>query len=335
MHEAVQGILLCCLSAFAFGGVMYVPFKRIQIFDGVRFQFVMNTAVLAVGFASAFLTDDLKFAFEVLPLVGGCMYGSANFILCRLLSELRLGVFIAFVTAAMPTSYLISRFGVWGVPKGGDVIADCGVGVIFMSLALLTLSYRCRVGGQSTVDGTPPQMSTPISQHFFLDGDSEVLSSNTCARTCICIVLALAAGVLLAFSNVPVTKWNVEHQGRPLAPVLPMFLGIWIASAVLGLLHELIGAARGQTSARIRVSSASACGAIWGLGYTSFILAVSLAGFEACTAVAFVGSTIVSGFITVLWYKDVSGRRAQSLFFAAATFLVVGLVMVARPQPLH
>mmetsp|Transcript_160168 Transcript_160168/g.513896 ORF Transcript_160168/g.513896 Transcript_160168/m.513896 type:complete len:334 (+) Transcript_160168:55-1056(+) len=332
MTNTLDGIAYACFSACAFGS-MYVPMKKYPIYDGVRFQLYMCTGILLVGLTCSVLDGDLASAAAFGPMLGGGLNGIANFLLLRLVDLLGIGVgYSLFHFAGLPMGYLIGRLGLWGVPRAGDALADCGAGVVLLSFTLLSMIRNADICEGDDYHGTRFEYPL-ISGSLDVREEKKTLSRQRTAKA-IAIPLALASGAMSAISNVPVTLWNLDHPGRPLAPILPMYTGIWLASVVLSLFHEVTCRILGVESASPRRSPALACGAIWGIGYAGFVMAIHLAGFEASFVIGCIGSILVSGFLSVFWFKEVHSCRSRFLFSLAFALQVAGVLMMARLDPL-
>jgi len=144
------------------------------------------------------------------------------------------------------------------------------------------------------------------------------------------VLLAVMAGGLSGVQSVPATLDNMEHPAqRPTAVIFPQCLGIWMASNALYLTYAGCSWILGRRVPHSVIRPAYTSGAIWAIGFSFMIWAISELGFAVAYTMDAVGPILVASVLSVFVFKEVKGNAQLALFWCAITLQLVGVWLIA------
>jgi len=179
------------------------------------------------------------------------------------------------------------------------------------------------IGGRT--DGLNVGLSSPL-----LEGTSRCSqSSASSTRLLRGILLALLAGGFCGVQSVPATLHNAAHPNEPaMAAVFPQTLGIWIASSVIYLCYATAAYASDQSVPHPGIRPAYLSGVIWATGFTFMILAIKSLGYSVAYTLDAVGPIVVASLLSIIFFKEIQGRRQISLYMLAFFCQLIGVGLI-------
>lgn len=114
--SAFVGLLACAVSSIFFGS-MFVPIKKYNTGDGIFVQWVMCSAILAIGVIVNALKDFPQF--QPLAMVGGFMWAVGNLTAVPIISMIGLGQgILVWGSVNCVVGWACGRFGLFGTKAG-------------------------------------------------------------------------------------------------------------------------------------------------------------------------------------------------------------------------
>eukprot|EP00929_Paragymnodinium_shiwhaense_P063734 TRINITY_DN31870_c0_g1_i1.p1 TRINITY_DN31870_c0_g1~~TRINITY_DN31870_c0_g1_i1.p1 ORF type:complete len:439 (-),score=68.62 TRINITY_DN31870_c0_g1_i1:233-1549(-) len=164
-----QGLVACFFAAIAFG-IQYVPVKRYEIYDGITFQWFMCAGILFFGFAVGLVTGDygLEGSDSNLIVLGGALWAISNYAVLPLVKLLGIGLgFSLYHFVNLIVSYIIGRFGLFGVNqlKGNFYACDAGCFLVLISFMVLVFveGSEGEEVGEEPLPAPPPEMEISVT----------------------------------------------------------------------------------------------------------------------------------------------------------------------------
>ncbi|CAD6190987.1 unnamed protein product [Caenorhabditis auriculariae] len=314
------GICICLCAAFCLGSV-FVPLKKFPPSDGFTTQLFM-----AIGaFAVACVTSVLINFPPVYPvaLLGGVVWSSGNALAVPILSRLgmALGILI-WNSVACVVGWATARFGLFGVPQmlpDSHILNYMGIVVLVVG-SVFYLFVKSNVvedeTGESNVDAKDAEEpAVPATERLIAIGG------------------AMLSGFFYGSMCTPITMLQTRKDLYPGMPSqgLPyhfsFFTGVMFTSGLIFAGYCVFK--RNQPYMSWNLALPAMCsGAIFSSAMGFLFVANGLLSQTIAFPICMMAPGIVAAAWSVLYFREISGRRNLIFLGVASTFTFVGVTMV-------
>lgn len=350
------GFVGVLISVLGFGS-NFVPLKRIEIGDGVFFQFIMCNAIFMTSIPVLLIQNFPKM--HGLAMLGGFLWCTGNMLCPIAIRFIGMGLgLLVWGCVSMIMGWASGRFGLFGLKKQevsdplmntvGMVVAILGL-LVFLQVKTNDLDSKAAahdhgevfhplVGDSESGPGVAVTDATLFSDRKLAqkrasgDQDDGVqLSPNT--KRAVGLVCAIVAGVFFGCNFDP-AQYVIDHEydgdDDPLNYVFAHFTGILITSWGYTILYCLYKMYKGQRPfiPHDVMIPGTISGVLWGIAQVFWFFANGSLGF----AITFPIISCGPGFIGSLWgiflFKEISGTRNFALLGLAAVIMIPALIVV-------
>ncbi|CAI2300689.1 unnamed protein product [Caenorhabditis sp. 36 PRJEB53466] len=339
----IVGVLACLTATFTLGSV-FAPIKRFPASDGFMVQFFMSLGGFCVSLA---IHAVLGFPpIYPLAMLGGALWCTANSFAFLIMNRLGLAVpILVWNTVSCLTGWATSRFGLFGVPQGvpGSVLLNyAGVLVLVVgsSFFLFIKSHVYTPKNAERFASQLPSEKSVITLATTESADNQLAPHHVSPQIrIICLIAAIFSGFFYGSMCTPVTFIQNRPDLYPGAPTegLPylfsFFSGIMPTSTLVLAIYS--GIKRNNPSLPpFLVLPSLLAGLLFAVGMGGFFIGnEKLSQTIAYPICSFAPGLVVSAW-SVLYFKEITGKRNLILLAIAYAFTLVGVVMVTVSKDL-
>jgi glucose uptake protein GlcU len=183
--------------------------------------------------------------------------------------------------------------------------------------------------GNGSVASAPCLSVTAAASQNTAEVDiSEGSSPRGCVKMSAGIILAIITGILTGSCATPSIKYNFDHPGTPFPATLSMNVGFWFCATVIYVAYTCYARIRRRKVPHAPIRPSLIAGALWAVGNALNTFNPTQIAYTVSYAVAIVGCLIIAGLISLLFYKEISGKKKIALFCTALLMQGVGVVMI-------
>lgn len=352
------GFVGVLISVLGFGS-NFVPLKRIEIGDGVFFQFIMCNAIFMTSIPVLIIQNFPKM--HGLAILGGFLWCTGNMLCPIAIRFIGMGLgLLVWGCVSMIMGWASGRFGLFGLKK--QEVSDPTMNTIGMAIAIVGLLVFLQVktndlDGKAKTDahgevfhplvanegGNSPGLAVTDAtlfndrkishknEHTADENDELNLSPNT--KRIIGLLCAIVAGIFFGCNFNP-AQYVIDHKydgdDEPLNYVFAHYTGILITSWGYTIIYCLYKMYKGQRPfiPNDVMIPGTISGILWGIAQAFWFFANGSLGF----AITFPIISCGPGFIGSLWgiflFKEISGKRNFMLLGLAAVIMIPALVVV-------
>lgn len=354
MGSGVVGVVGVAIAAL-FWGSNFIVCKGYNLpDDGIHFCLLMATGILLVGvvalFSSRWASDegDFEVVFSPDGLLGGFIWSLGNFLTVPIVKHIGLAMGLAIWAGFnLIVAFVVGAIGMGSLLKKED-IAHMWMGVLGIVVAVGALLLFSLVkptldqdeAADTTIDESPlvDEAAEEKEQQKPFSGDDQKKTNLPLG-----IAMAAVAGTLYGFQFVPLQVWNdrIDDQktifGYPqpsdtvqaLRFLFSQFAGIFL-TAVLGFVIYCIYTKNKPKVVPPEAVLPSICsGIVWAIGGAGGILATSGLGNAVGFPLVLNLSFIVNSSWSILYFKEIQGRRNLQLFGCAFVLNIVSSVLIS------
>uniref|UniRef100_A0A1I7U492 Transmembrane protein 144 n=1 Tax=Caenorhabditis tropicalis TaxID=1561998 RepID=A0A1I7U492_9PELO len=340
----IVGVLACLTASFTLGSV-FAPIKKFPSSDGFMVQFFMSLG----GFLTSLAIHALLDFPPIYPLamLGGALWCIANAFAFLIMNRLGLAVpILIWSTVSCLTGWATSRYGLFGVPKGvpSSVILNYfGVVVLVIGssffLFIKTKVYKPKNSEKLASGGEIPSeksMATQTSEENDIVQHPHHVSP---VIRIVCFLAAIFSGLFYGSMCTPVTFIQNRQDLFPGAPTqgLPylfsFFLGIMPTSTLVLAVYSGVKKNSPSLPPYLVLPSLLA-GLLFAIGMGGFFIGnEKLSQTISYPICSFAPGLVVSAW-SVLYFKEITGKRNMILLAIAYAFTLVGVIMVTISKDL-
>ncbi|CAC70102.2 Transmembrane protein 144 [Caenorhabditis elegans] len=343
----IVGILACLTATFTLGSV-FAPIKRFPSSDGFMVQFFMSLG----GFITSLAIHALLGFPPIYPLamLGGALWCAANAFAFLIMNRLGLAVpILIWSTVSCLTGWATTRYGLFGVPKGipSSVILNY-IGIIVLvvgsSFFLFIKSHvyipKKRNNSESlTSGGEIPSKKSMATQSSEEDDIVQHPHHVSPIVRIVCFLAAIFSGLFYGSMCTPVTFIQNRPDLYPGAPTegLPylfsFFCGIMPMSTFVLVIYSAVKKNNPSLPSYLVLPSLFG-GLLFAIGMGGFFIGnQKLSQTISYPICSFAPGLIVSAW-SVLYFKEITGKRNLILLGIAYAFTLVGVIMVTVSKDL-
>eukprot|EP00457_Paulinella_chromatophora_P007184 gb/GEZN01007205.1/.p1 GENE.gb/GEZN01007205.1/~~gb/GEZN01007205.1/.p1 ORF type:complete len:364 (-),score=49.26 gb/GEZN01007205.1/:443-1534(-) len=347
------------LTAVVFFGSSYVPTKKYDTYDGMIFQWFMCSGILSLGLAWGLLTNNWYQVAEqglyVFPegLLGGALWASANMLIPTVVNMLGFGPgFMIWNGGNLVASFFVARYGLFGVQVSeADKTFSNGLGIVFILLSIVVFgmikpSVTPKKGEKQTLlphttPGSPHENSLPPQGLYELGAEAKPPTEPQKDQRVAGIFLAVFVGCLLGNSLTPFANWMsqcpVVRKANPDTRIImtcsamdflfSQCVGIYIVSTIAFIFYSMFKKWSNKSMPRSALRPAYIAGILWGIGLAGQLLSAGNLGYAAAYPLTAIGPAIVSMLWSLLYFKEIEGKRNVTLMLVATTMVVIGVLL--------
>jgi glucose uptake protein GlcU len=340
--NAALGIMGVLVAAVGWGS-NFIVVKGYDMKDGFVFQFWLCTGILLFGLVSCFFASAdsdygpfsgglgaLKVELPLLGVLGGFLWSMGNLCTVAIISNIGLGLGLSIWSGLnLILSFVV---GLSGPCIGSECLAkphltsvELGVlGCITSVLSLIAFGF------------VKPVLKDTEVLVDNIDGFDPATDSGAPSKIK-GITLAIVAGVLYGFQFLPSAIYGQFHN--PDSTLIgqvrfffSQYVGIWFGSFLAYSVYTVAHAVRGTEPPFVPLRAmlpAILCGVVWAVAGSGTMIAVAELGYSVGFPLCLNGAFLVNIMWSVLYFKEVRGKRDLQLFAVAAGLDVVGSVMIA------
>lgn len=345
VSSSAAGYIAAMISILFFGS-NFVPVKRIEIGDGIFYQFIMCNAIFITSLP-VYAYQDFP-PFHDLAMLGGAMWTTGNLMCGPIINYIGLSLgLLLWGSLNMLFGWASGAFGLFGL-KQQDIqnrtLNYIGVCVALVGLRLYLMVNTTVSTSTSTTDEKPYSLlnagSSSMAECSSPENEAEKIPYLTFERLVrnkrfLGVVMAIAAGALFGTSFNP-SQYIIDndYNGNDdnLNYVFPHFTGIIMSSWAYTFLYWIYMEYYLKKPPFVNPASflpATLSGLMWGIACISWFYANGKLGF----AIAFPLITSGPGFVASLWgifvFKEISGKRDLTILIVAFLVTFSALVMIA------
>ncbi|ULU12915.1 hypothetical protein L3Y34_015857 [Caenorhabditis briggsae] len=340
----IVGILACVTAALALGSV-FAPIKRFPSSDGFMVQFFMGLG----GFLTSLVVHAILGFPPVygLAMLGGSVWCLANAFAILIMNRLGLAVpILIWSTVSCLTGWATSRYGLFGVPKGipSSVILNyIGVVVLVVGssffLFIKTKVYKPKMAEKLAAGVEIPSEKSLATQ---ASGEDDIIQHPhhiSPTIRIICFLAAIFSGLFYGSMCTPVTFIQNRPDLYPGAPkeglpyLFSFFLGIMPTSTLVLAVYSGVKKNNPSLPSYLVLPSLLA-GVLFAFGMGGFFIGnEKLSQTISYPICSFAPGLIVSAW-SVLYFKEITGKRNLILLGIAYAFTLIGVIMVTVSKDL-
>lgn len=330
----VVGAVSAFLAAVFFG-VMYIPVKQYETFDGSGFQWLMSVGILAVGLMYKGLHPTTSLITH--GITSGILWALSNIFVIPAVRLLGLGVGFAFYHCInLILGYSIGRFGLFGAPMENTtnpLIKDIGLIFLFFSLVLM-IRVEPSITRSHTEQASSPTESTHLLSKQALPKTSNTLPNNKPLSTRIIhrvsgILAGIFAGVLAGLNMLPFDLYQHHHPDTtPEDFIFSQSLGVFVTASIYLEFMLCTVTVRGNRLRIPSVAPALLCGTLWAVGQIFQTIAIKSFGMTQGYVYDAVGPVMISAGVAFFVFREISGRKSTSFFAISLALQVIGVVCI-------
>lgn len=345
--SVIIGILGVLVAALGWGS-NFIVVKGYDMKDGFVFQFWLCTGILLFGLVSCFWASAdsvyspgsgglgaLKVEFSLLGVLGGFIWSMGNLCTVSIISNIGLGLGLSIWAGInLVLSFVL---GLVGPCIGSECLAKAHLqSVVLGVFGCVASVFSLFVFG--LVKPVLKEAEDPLPLVENLDGLSSSATPEASSPSRLKgITLAVIAGVLYGFQFLPSAIYGQFHNPNntligQIRFFFSQYVGIWFGSFLGYAVYTIVHAVRGigMPSVPLRAMlPAILCGLLWAFAGAGTMVAVEELGYSVGFPLCLNGAFLVNILWSVLYFKEVRGRRDLQLFVVAAVLDVAGSVMIA------
>lgn len=347
-YSKATGFVSCGIAMLFFGS-NFAPVKKYETGDGMFFQWVLCSAIFAVGVMVHAYKGWPTFQPEA--MLGGALWATGNVMCvpCIQMIGMSVGLLIWGATN-MLMGWFTGRFGLFGLTP--DTLTNPNLNTVAVVLTLVSLSMYVFIKPSESdeedpyEDGMEPLWDTAYDDEDHIQDATEdggkafydKLPKTT--RRAVGVLFAVISGLFYGSSFTP-PYWvkdngpscvNSDKPGcgdqEMLDYVFPHYTGIFLTSTFYFLVYCAVTKNKPKIYPQV-ILPGYISGLMWGVANTSWFIANSALGF----AVAFPLITSGPGFVAALWgvfvFGEIRGKKNFSILCVAFCFTVASGVCVA------
>lgn len=329
------GLLLAFGAALAFG-VQYVPVKTHEIFDGITFQWFMCNGILMVGVLLSMFFGELGKAFSLRIVFGGMLWALSNYAVLPLVKLLGIGIgFSLYHFVNLVCGYITGRFGLFGMRRMAGDLPLCDFGCVLILISFVIMIFVEDDIGKPSLPRAQGLSGSPLLfDHIDQDrqaGKPVHEGPQGWRQRMLGVALALLAGGLAGIQAVPAALHNQDHpEESSTAAIFPQTLGIWISSSMIYLVYSSIARLQGWDVPHSSIRPAYLSGAIWAAGFALMIGGIKQLGYGLGYTLDAVGPIVVASFLSIFVFKEISGKKALTLYLGSFICQLIGVILITR-----
>lgn len=341
--------------AVLFFGSNWVPAKRVRPGDGVFFQFVMASAILAVGLCVQLERGSPQF--EPFAMLGGVLWLTGNTLCVPVIQLIGMGLgVLVWGGVNLLGGWMAGKFGFFGTTP--DSIKSPALNVVGALICLSSLGAFFFVRPSTPQDkaderallaaevggGAAGEYGTLAAEEEELEGNGDDKGGlmerlgklPKAQRSLLGFSMAAVAGAFFSFNFLP-PQYLIDHHkdafGRThsthaLDYVFSHFCGIWSAALLVFLVYAAARGGRPYMPPEL-VLPAFASGCMWGIAQVAWFVANQELLFVVSFPIVTTGPGLIAAFFGVFLFREIQGRR-NFFWLAAAFFLVTtGVAVIA------
>ncbi|KYR00559.1 transmembrane protein [Tieghemostelium lacteum] len=363
VDSAVLGYIGAIVASIFFGS-NYVPVKNYPTGNGIAFAWVMSLGTLCTAYVAMFISKT--FIFIPSGLLGGSIWAIGNFCVIPIVKTIGLGLgLLLWSCTSIITGFFVGKFGLFGLDK--QVVphpvynwvgfACIVVAIIFFFFIEPTLEdKKDKEDSSSSVNasGSKRRYSTsykgsdyssiieedhPMINDYTLSDYNKGNSSNQEGqmifekipppfKNIFGIVLSVLSGICYGVNMVPMQLWKQTHASdSPLAFIFCHFSGIFLFNTVVFIVYAIIKRPPQVFPQTILPSFLS--GALWGIANCGLMVATQILGYTIGFPIGSSGPMIVSSLWSVLYFREIQGKKNLLILLGSFLFLGAGITLLA------
>ncbi|XP_056150042.1 transmembrane protein 144-like isoform X2 [Lampris incognitus] len=338
MTDLAYGFAANVVAVLLYGS-NFVPVKRIEMGDGMFFQWVNCAAIVLVSKVGDLLLHSPKF--HPFAMLGGVIWATGNIAVVPIVKAIGLGLgVLIWGSSSLLMGWATSKFGWFGITAqevSKPLLNYCGAGLCLLS-GMIFFFVKTDVETHPCLESTPLLIdrvsiqSDLFSSEFWID----VIGPKT--RRFIGCLLAVVSGLLYGSSFTPILYIKSHSSSRDsmfhgaslydLDYVYAQCSGIFLASTV----YFLIYCAAMNNKPRV-YSRAILPGFLSGVMWTLATYCWFLANNYLSAVITFPIITAGYGLVAALWgslvFREVRGFGNCSVFILASCVVLTGSFLTA------
>eukprot|EP01110_Echinostelium_bisporum_P005869 TRINITY_DN2429_c0_g1_i1.p1 TRINITY_DN2429_c0_g1~~TRINITY_DN2429_c0_g1_i1.p1 ORF type:complete len:359 (-),score=101.70 TRINITY_DN2429_c0_g1_i1:46-1122(-) len=342
--------LIGAVVAAIFFGSNYVPTKNYPQGDGMMSVWVFSSGVLMVGiFAMLAVVQDGMTYFIYTGILGGSLWAMGNLCVIPIVKCIGLGLgMLLWGSTSLITGFLVGKAAPFGLLKQevNEVFNWIGFGLILCAMGVFFFIKPELDNVSASNNNTHETEYTKLKENKRSiqvevsdeSGASMFDSLPPKMKMTTGIVLAVASGVLYGFNLIPMNVWVQEfknaHGGQApptLAFVFSHFIGIWLLSSFVFFCYVIWRKVKFDKPPQVYAESiipAFISGAMWAVAQCGLMIATAICGLNIGFPVGSAGPLIVSSLWSVLYFREIRGRRNLTLLGVSFALLAAGITLL-------
>uniref|UniRef100_A0AC34QKN2 Transmembrane protein 144 n=1 Tax=Panagrolaimus sp. JU765 TaxID=591449 RepID=A0AC34QKN2_9BILA len=339
--SAFVGLLACGVSSVFFGS-MFVPIRKHNTGDGLFVQWVMCSAIVAIGMIVNAAKDFPQF--QPLAMVGGFLWAVGNLTAVPIINMIGLGMgILVWGTVNCVVGWACGRFGLFGInPSVPDSPIVNYVGLILVVIGGFLFSQirpsvsQAHDGPENDLDAQDAaENSHLIPNENEIDAEqqagTEVVSRK--AKRSLGIILSLLAGLFYGVTFVPVIyiqDHKEDFRNPPpeaISYAFSHYCGIYLTSTAAFLVYLVYKQNKPFVNSH-SILPAFCSGLLWAVAQLSWFIAND----ALSQAITFPIISMVPGVIASLWsifyFEEIRGRQNLRLLGIAIAITLTGAALV-------
>lgn len=310
-----------------------MPTKKYPTGDGMSFVWVFASGVMCVGFISIFINGEAVFV--PTGILGGSLWALGNLCVIPIVQSIGLGLgMLIWGGTSLCTGFFSGKFGLFGLHEddvhhngynwGGIVCILCALLVFFFIKPELDEEKH----SYGSINGKDEEChDTPHHEHREEKKLLDFLPKKI--QPAVGCLLGVFSGVLYGVNIVPMKLWSQDQNPppKPLAFVLSQFMGIYLFSTFVYIVYNLVKRPPQIFPEGILPSFVS--GAMWGIAQCGLMMATQILGFTVGFPIGSTGPLVVSSFISVVFFREIRGKKNLGLLFLSFGLLGAGVALLS------
>ncbi|PIC28602.1 hypothetical protein B9Z55_020460 [Caenorhabditis nigoni] len=330
--------LLACLGACLLLGTLFVPIKACPPTDGFATQLFMCLGSYITSFGVyAYMGFPGIYSFA---MIGGAVWSATNCFAVPIMTHVGMAMFMLFASSiSCLTGWAISRFGLFGVPPSipmSSILNYSGIVLLIFGSAIYPFIKINVFRAVKPIDPHVQVLSMTQLSEFNKSKHSkkDIEMSNSLKRVAAWIGTVLV-GLSLGVMTTPVTLLMTRHDIYPLSTEITtsvsfhfsFFTGVILVSVVIFVLYSVIRKGKPKVPSKIVLPSM-----LSGVFFSSAMVFFFVANEQLSPTISYPICMMAPGLVTsawsVLYFKEISGRRNLLLLGAAYILTLIGVLVI-------
>ncbi|KAL6732026.1 hypothetical protein Aduo_002831 [Ancylostoma duodenale] len=350
--------LAAALVASVFFGSVFVPIKKVYAGDGFTAQLFVGVGVYTVGII-VHATQGFP-GFYPFAMLGGFVWAFANAFAMQIINRLGMGLTnLTWNTISCTTGWATSRFGLLGLTAA----IPASLGLNYLGVAVLIAggvmysfvknNAQRRPGREGRIEGGEVRLMLRTPELKFMslktwktkrknskeENDTTIEDIPQLERV-LSFISAMVSGLFYGTMWLPVNYMMANPDKFPDTPKEPLpyifsfGCGVLSTTTVVFIVYAIAKRNHPWVSGETAIPAFST-GVVFGCAMTAFVVAIDKLDAAIAYPICQMAPGLAISLWSVLYYKEISGRRNLLILAAAYCLTVAGVALVTISREIH